>query len=206
MEKDIRKIVEEGYDSGEYATVFRSSDKLTGFESSFLSQLLALLPNNPKVLDFGCGTGVPFDKYLVSQGCDVVGIDISENHLTQARINVPQATFIKADFSNQEFDTSFDAIVSFYAIFHIPREEHEDLLVRMRELLNDQGRILITLGAHDDEAVVDEWCGSKMAWSSYDSATYKKLLEETGFRIIKSAFEGEPGDKEYHFWVLAQKN
>lgn len=42
---------------------------------------------------------------------------------------MPSATFIKADIMAMDFPaTTFDAVVSFYTILHIPREEHRTLV------------------------------------------------------------------------------
>lgn len=204
MMKDMRQIVKEGYEKGNYAGIFRVSDKPNEMEERFLKKLLELLPENPHILDFGCGIGVPIDKYLVEHGCGVVGIDISPKHIRAAKKNVPGAKFIEGDFSKIELSETFDAIISFYAIFHIPREEHKELFLKMANLLKENGLILITLGTNSGYEE-EEWCGAKMAWSSYDPKTYKKMLRETGFKILESTFEGQPGDEEYHFWVLAQK-
>jgi len=204
MAQDMRQIVQAGYEKGNYADVFRRHDQTNRFQEDCLKKLLNLLPRNPCFLDFGCGTGIPFDKYLVEHGCKVTGIDFSQKHINQAKRNVPQATFIKADFSSFEPRGTFEAIVAFYAIFHIPKEEHRELFLKMARLLKVNGVILITLGNAEGE-VEEEWCGAKMAWSSYSPDTYKKLLAETGFRILETVFEGMPGDEEYHFWVLAQK-
>ncbi|MEK6895928.1 MAG: class I SAM-dependent methyltransferase [Nanoarchaeota archaeon] len=205
MAKDMRKIVKEGYEKGDYAGTFRTSNKPNKMEESFLKKLLKLLPKNLHVLDFGCGIGVPFDKYLVEHGCKVTGVDISQKHINEAKKNVPKAKFIKGDFSKIDFQETFDAIISFYAIFHIPREEHKELFLKMADLLKSNGKILITLGTSGGYGEEEEWCGAKMAWSTYDPDTYKKLLDETGFKILEATFEGQPGDEEYHFWVLAQK-
>ena len=206
MTKDMRKIVEEGYEKGDYAGTFRISDKPNEMEESFLKKLVQLLPENPRILDFGCGTGVPFDKYLVKHGCGVTGVDISGKHIHLAKKNVPEAVFMKGDFSKIDIRKTFDAIVSFYAIFHIPREEHKELFLRMYTLLKDNGLVLVTLGTSGGRYSEEEnWCGARMAWSNYGPETYREMLGEAGFRILEEAFEGRPGDEEYHFWVLARK-
>ncbi|MDD5529432.1 MAG: class I SAM-dependent methyltransferase [bacterium] len=201
----MRKIVEEGYEKGDYAGTFRISDKPNEMEEGFLKKLIKLLPKNPHILDFGCGIGVPFDKYLDDHGCKVTGIDISQKHINEAKKNVHNAKFIKGDFSKTDFQETFDAIISFYAIFHIPREEHKELFLNMADLLKKEGKILITLGTSGSYGEEENWCGAKMVWSTYKPEMYKKLLDETGFKILEATFEGKQGDKEYHFWVLAQK-
>lgn len=206
MAKDMRKIVEEGYERGDYARAFRTTDKPNKMEERFLKKLIKLLPKNPHVLDFGCGIGIPFDRWLVEHGCKVTGIDISQKHINMAKKNVPKATFIRGDFSKINFKEKFDAIISFYAIFHIPRKEHKDLFLKMHNLLNVNGVILVTLGTSGSEYGEEkDWAGATMAWSTYEPNEYKKMIKDVGFTILEATFEGQPGDEEYHFWVLAQK-
>jgi SAM-dependent methyltransferase len=58
-------------------------------------------------------------------------VDISEVQVSRARALVPAATFIQADLTRAEFaDGSFDAIVSFYALIHLPVAAQPALLGR----------------------------------------------------------------------------
>jgi cyclopropane fatty-acyl-phospholipid synthase-like methyltransferase len=204
--KDMRKLVEEGYDKGDYEKAFRKDDSMREDEKYFLSELTKHLPKKGKILDFGCGLGIPYDKYLAEKGFKVTGIDISQKHIDIAKKNVPKANYIKGDFSSYKFREKFSAIVSFYAIFHIPRKEHQKLFKKMNSLLKDYGVILITLGTSGEEySEENNWAGAKMAWSQYDPETYRKMLDKAGFDIIEARFEGKKGDAEHHFWVLARK-
>ena len=205
MNTDMKKLVQEGYENAEYGAIYRIGRALDPFETKFLDLLAQHIPDGADILDLGSGLGVPYDKYLVAQGYRVTGIDFCQKHVDFARKNVPQANYICGDFSQVTFAASFDAIVSFYAIFHLPRQEHFDLFGRMYKKLKPGGVILVTLGASDSDYGQDDWCGATMAWSTYDSETYKQLLARAGFTILYCAFEGQPGDEEYHFWVLAKR-
>lgn len=207
MKEDIRKIVEKGYDKADYAGKFRINTLPNEIEQYFLEKLVGKIGAKAKVLDFGCGTGLPFDKFLVERGVDLTGIDISQKHIKLAKKNVSEAKFIKGDFSRFDFgEQKFNAIISLYAIFHIPRGEHKDLFVKINNLLTKNGVILVTLGTSGSEyGEEQDWCGATMAWSTYEPETYKNILTETGFSVLEEKFEGRPGDDEYHYWVLAQK-
>src|SRR5262249_6767495 len=135
------------------------------------------------------------------------GIDLSPKHVALAKSNVPSASYREGDLLHAVLpEESFDGIVSFYAIFHIPRSEHGDLFIRMNRLLKPSGLLLATLGASDSVYGEEpDWAGAPMAWSSYDAGTYRRLLAAARFDIIESAFEGQLGDAEHHFWILARK-
>jgi SAM-dependent methyltransferase len=59
--------------------------------------LVERLPPGARVLDVGCGTGLPTARRLVDAGFKVTGIDISEGMLQLSRQNVPEATFTRLD-------------------------------------------------------------------------------------------------------------
>lgn len=81
------------------------------------------------VLDVGCDSGIPVDKYLVDKGFKIIGFDISRKQIQLAKQNLPQAIFeVKDMFKLKEGEYKVDAVVSFYAIFHTPREKHQELL------------------------------------------------------------------------------
>lgn len=199
----MRRFVEKGYDEGSYAKTYkRSASSLDSFEKELINQLIERIPKKSRILDLGCGVGVPYDKYLAGKGHDVVGIDISSKHVAIAQNNVRNAAFVHGDFSKFRFNKKFDAIVSFYAVFHIPRAEHKKLFKKMHSDLNKNGLILVTLGADDMKLEVNKFIGSKMAWSSYGIEKNKKLLIESGFKILLAA---EDCRTEHHLWILAER-
>lgn len=208
MKKDMRKIVEQGYDQADYAGTFRVHTEPNKMERYFLNKLIKHVGKNAKILDLGCGIGLPIDRVLVANNMDVTGIDISQKHIRLSQNNVPGANFIKGDFSKYNFGGKmFDGIVSLYAIFHIPREEHRDLFLKIHSLLVDNGVILVTLGTSGSEYGEEQnWCGAPMVWSTYEPEAYTQILDDTGFKIIEDTFEGQPGDDEYHYWVFAKKD
>ncbi len=202
---DMRKIVEKGYDEGDYHGHFRLAKVFDERERRFFASFLEHIPSGGKIHDLGSGTGVPYDEYLVRKGFDVTGIDISSKHVAMARNNVPGAEFIKADFSRFDFGKNrYDAVMSLYAIFHIPREEHAGLFRRMHEGLTIGGVILVTMGAQEMEMDVAGFAGSTMAWSSYSVDENTRIVEEAGFQLLLVDEEQEQ-ENEHHLWILAKK-
>ena len=70
----------------------------------------------------GCGAGVPDTQRLATR-FKVTGVDVSAEQVRRARDAVPEAKFVQAEFTTLELEPeSFDAVVSFYAFNHVPRE------------------------------------------------------------------------------------
>jgi len=202
-----KRIVEEGYDriAEAYTEARREMSPIDG---KYLRLLMDLIPKGSKILDMGCGSGLPITKFL-AQHHDVTGVDISEKQVELARRQVPEATFIKADMADISFpDETFRAICSFTAIIHVPREEHADLFKQFYRMLEMGGLLLVTLGSTDWVSSEDDsWFGVKMFWSHYGPETTIDMLEDAGFRVIQSSIEGEEfqGKYEESLYVLAEK-
>jgi ubiquinone/menaquinone biosynthesis C-methylase UbiE len=167
-----------------------------------LKEFAALLPENAKVLDVGCGAGVPVDRFLAESGFDVTGIDFSENMLGLAETNVPEARFFRKDMTRLDFeDNSFDGLVAFYSIIHVPREKHSSLFESFHNILKPEGIMLVCMGPDEWEAV-GEYQGTEMFWSHYTPEKSLQLVKDAGFRIVYDRILIRGGEK--HYWIMAR--
>jgi len=167
-----------------------------------LKEFAVLLPKNARVLDVGCGAGVPVIKFLIESGFDVTGIDFSENMLRLAETNVPKARFIKKDMTRLDFeDNSFDGLTAFYSIIHVPREKHFSLLQSFHRILRSEGIMLVCMGPDEWEAI-DEYLGIDMFWSHFAPEKSLQLVKDAGFQIVSDKFLKRGGEK--HYWIMAR--
>ena len=177
-----------------------------------LEDLASVVPQGSAVLDLGCGAGVPVTRWLAGRGFAVTGVDVSARQLELAQRNVPDGTFIKADMTEVAFTPeTFDAVVAFHSIIHVPRTEHPALLERIYRWLKPEGVFLATMTVTDYEGREDDWegWGAPMVWSHYDLNANVAMLRETGFQIqyAESRTGGGTGDEdETWLWVLARKS
>jgi len=131
-----KEIVRRGYDSR--AEEYNANRHLYDNRKE-LGEFASLLPKNAKVLDVGCGAGVPVSEFLVHSGFDVTGIDFSENMLKLARKNVPKARFSKRDMTKLNFENeSFDGLTAFYSIIHVSRQKHFSLFQSFHRILKPE--------------------------------------------------------------------
>jgi 2-polyprenyl-3-methyl-5-hydroxy-6-metoxy-1,4-benzoquinol methylase len=176
-----------------------------------LEDLALLLPSEAAVLDLGCGAGVPVTRWLADRGFAVTGVDVSAKQLELARTNVPEGTFLKADMTEVVFaPESFDAVVAFHSIIHVPRTEHPTLLRSVHRWLEPGGALLATMTVVDYEGRDEDWegWGAPMVWSHYDKNANVAMLRDAGFEIryAEPRTGGGTGDEtETWLWVLASK-
>lgn len=205
---DQKSLVRQGYDRCAAAyDATRQRDDVPQ-----LALLTSRLPDGAHILDIGCGAGVPIAR-LLSEHFNVSGVDISEVMIELARQHVPQANFIQSDIMALDFPAAcMDAIVSFYTIFHIPREEHAELFRRIYRWLKPGGYLLVSLAFYDEPLYIEnDFFGVQMAWGNYDLDTYLHLLQSLGFQLLETTqlghgfCEAQEPDAESHPLILAKK-
>jgi len=202
---DKKDIVKTGYNAiADHYVTMRTEESE---DVQLLQELVQRLPKGASILDAGCGAGVPVTQCLV-QHFEVTGVDFAENQIQLARQLVPQAHFVCKDMTELDFpDHSFDAICSYYAVIHIPREEHNPLLQNFYRMLNPSGYILVCMGSVDvKDDINEDYMGARMYWSHYDADTNIRMVEECGFTVIWSKIVKDATHPEStHLFVLAQK-
>jgi len=98
------------------------------------------------VLDIGFGTGI-LTTQLYNIGCNITGIDFSNNMIDIAKQKMPYATLINWNFSydlpNEIKNCHFDYIISTYAFHHLIDKEKITFIKSLFPLLNKTGKILL---------------------------------------------------------------
>ena len=199
------KLVGSAYDViGEHFAAWR--DRIVGDpRREWEEELVSRLQEGGRVLELGCGAGVPDTQRLAAR-FRVTGVDVSRQQVRRARIAVPDAQFILADFTALELEPeSFDAVVSFYAFNHVPRELLAPTFVRIHRWLVPGGLLMTALGTSDTEGWTGDWLGAQTFFSSFPPETNTRLVRDAGFEILRDelvTFREPEGDATFQ-WVLA---
>ena len=205
-DRDYRALVRTGYDR--VAIDYNSARSAESADE--LAPLLALLAPGSTVLDLGCGTGVPIARAL-ARSHTVIGVDMSGGQLALAHQQVPAASLIHADMTSVAFHpSSFDAVVSFYAIFHLPLSEHARLIARISDWLRPGGYLMATFSPDREEGYTEDFFGAEMYWSNLSLPEYRRLLENSGFdilhdRVVGHGYADQDAKPEHHPLVFARK-
>lgn len=161
------------------------------FRESFKDRLetfIKFLSDKKLVLDAGCGCGRD-TKYLIENGINTIGIDLSYGIIEQAMIHVPKAKFIQMDMRKLEFEeSSFSGIFAMASVFHIPKEQMSNLLIEFRRILKNNGLLYICVMKGSGEKMIEKSAAvDKMGprfFAFYDMEELSNLLDQAGFKTI----------------------
>lgn len=199
---DPKAVVRRGYDL--VSRAYRADDAAEGAYAAWLDLLEARVPPPAKILDLGCGCGVPVARRL-SPRYDVTGVDLSPVQIERARALVPTATFVCADMAALRFpDASFDAVVCLYAIIHLPLAEQPALLRSIARWLRPGGTLIATVGHGAWTGTEKDWLGvpgGEMWWSHEDAETYQRWFTDAGLGVEEERFV--PEDEGGHVLLVA---
>jgi SAM-dependent methyltransferase len=186
---DPKQIVERGWDEvadtfAEWQRAVQGSERL-----EHLDDLLRRLPLQPYVLELGSGAGVRSTLVLAERG-RLTGVDISIEQIKRARDRIPEARFVHGDVMAVEFGPEmFDAVVSFYVLNNLPRDELGPLFARIHGWLRPGGWLLASLPATDNPGWRGEWLGVEMFFSGYDAETTLGLARDAGLEVVEHSIE-----------------
>ena len=160
-----------------YYDVYWAVGYLRDFEKGLEEAILPLVPPRARVLDLCCGTG-RLAAWLSKRGFEVIGLDASEQMLAVARVNAPDAAFVRADARSFTLPKPVDLVLStFDSVNHFASlDELEAVFGCVHRALSDDGLFCFDFNTEEgfeyagDEtyAAVGEnhVCVSRSAWNT----------------------------------------
>ena len=134
------------YYSAHAEDIFNRYEQVSGGVSDFFA---ASFPTGARVLDIGAGSGRDLRR-LLELGYNAYGVEPTDELRERALATYP---ILKGRFEKGTLPDSipyyggFDGILCSAVLMHLPSNQHFDALVAMRNLLNDHGRLLISIPA-----------------------------------------------------------
>src|SRR5262249_31549573 len=165
----------------------------------------ATLPARSRILDVGCGNGVPITEALVNAGHRVVGLDSSAGMLTRFRVNLPGTPVVRADARQCPFANGiFDAAISWGMMFHLPRRDQAAVFAGVARALKPGAPFLFTaaeIGDADDSGITGTMNG--VVFYYYGVPSYLALIGEHGLTLVE--VHDDPGVSTYYLTRKATK-
>lgn len=164
------------------------------------------LKPNSKILDIGCGSGYPIDKYLDDLGFGVCGIDISDKMILKSKaLNLKNANFLNIDIMEYNSNEVYDAIIAFDSLFHLSMNQQALVYNKISSLLKNDGYLLFTHGKNKSQ-IIGKMFNEEFYYSALDKDELINILNNNGFSIIElyeDYKEETTGDRE--LLIIAKK-
>ena len=138
------RIVADGYDA--IAERYLAWSSTAPVRLRYLERLLDLLPATSDVLELGCGAGEPHSSAGGAASARG-GRRVPAAAGAGGWLPAPQAHLMLADILDLAFaPDSFDAVVAFYSLTHVPRAHHADRRARIEAWVRPGGVVLLSHG------------------------------------------------------------
>jgi SAM-dependent methyltransferase len=170
--------------------------------------LIDELPPGSRVLDLGCGSGLPTAMQLADAGFEVVGTDESGRMLELARQRVPSGTFLRQDMRDLGVELGrFDAVVSFFSLLMLPRADIVKVLAGVRERLTENGLLAIGMVYGDMDYLPISFLGASTFATCYPTEQLAEVVGDAGFEVLASEevdVQAEPERIERQIYLRAR--
>jgi cyclopropane fatty-acyl-phospholipid synthase-like methyltransferase len=169
----------------------------------YVDLVLKDLQRGARVLDLGCGTGVPIAKHVIQRGFHVVAVDESQKMLEIAKKEVPEAELIHDNMVNVQLTGRFAAAIAWDSLFHVERKYHSSIFNKLARSLEDGGKLLLSVGGSGADSFRSEMFGHTFFYSGHEPEVTRKLLEDAGFEI--ELWEVDDPSSRGHIAVIARR-
>ncbi|KAI0448327.1 S-adenosyl-L-methionine-dependent methyltransferase [Xylaria acuta] len=200
-------------------TIPHSKERLKYLEKALEYLNQSKKPEKQAFLELGCGCGLPITKRLLSYSeAKVIANDLSDTQIALAKGNLTQGPgdetgqrleLIAGDMNGLAFpDGSFDLVVAFYSIIHLPRSEQTALIERIAQWLKPGGYLVANFAKEEMEsAVMEGWLDDKgwMFWSAWGEEKTLGQMKDAGFDVVVADTVDDVVDDASFLWVIAKR-
>jgi cyclopropane fatty-acyl-phospholipid synthase-like methyltransferase len=203
---DPFEVVRSGYDR--IGDRYRDWSHASPVRLHWVQRLLDELAPGSRVVDLGCGPGEPATRLLAEQH-RVCGVDGSAVQLRLAQRAAPTAQFVRADMTRFRLRPgSVDAVASFYALGHIPSDQHSPLLAAISEWLRPGGMLLTSAPLTPGDDTDGDWLGVPMFFGGIGQDATRRAVDDAGLVVetweVVEEDEGDGRSVEF-LWLIARK-
>jgi SAM-dependent methyltransferase len=137
-----------------------------------------------------------------------VQIDMARGNLSEfekeGRLALSEGDMMDLRFA----DATFDAVVAFYSIIHLPRTEQTELMKRIGQWLKPGGLFLANFSEEEIESAVNpKWLDEEKGWvywSGWGEKGSVRMVEEAGLDVLVKEITVDVVDANF-LWVIGKK-
>lgn len=174
-------------------------------EKGWLDAFLDALPSaGRKIVDIGCGSGIPIADYLIQNGCTVTGVDGAATLIEHAKTKLPDHRWLVADMRALPVLGRFDGTIAWHSFFHLRHDDQRRMFRTFRCLATPGTALMFTSGTTHGE-IIGDFEGKPLYHSSLNPAEYRELLRSNGFETIRHV-EADASCGEATVWLARRSD
>ena len=158
----------------------------TLIEKRWLDRMVGVAPADDgprRLLDLGCGTGLPLATYLSDRG-----------------LRLPRAEAHQVDMRDLALGRPFDALLAWDSLLHLTPEEQRKMVPVFRRHAATGAALMFTTSAQPGETWKEAVAGAPVYHAALDPAEYRALLDENRFRLVDVRAE-DPDCTDHSVWL-----
>jgi trans-aconitate methyltransferase len=171
---------------------FDAARDRTLFERPWLDRFLAFVPPPRRVLDLGCGTGLPIARYLVERRAELTGVDGAARMVALFEQNLPAVPVLQARMQDLDLSQRFEGVLAWDSFFHLSLDDQRAMFRIFAAHVAPGGALMFNTGPKAGEAwgtIGSQAEGAEVYHASFDPETYRAFLEAAGFDVLRYAPE-----------------
>ncbi len=154
-------------------------------------------------IDVGCGSSGRIIDLLISEGFKTEGLDISPEMIRMAKQRHPKVLFHLADICNWVLPGKYDFVSAWDSIWHAPLEDHESVLRKLCEGLNQGGVLIFTSGGVDRPGdVTNPFLGEPLYHGALGIPRLLEIVAQQGCICRHLEYDQYP---ELHLYLIVQR-
>ena len=198
-----------GYDADRRARSSTWRDRIVGDpRGRWADELRSRLADGARVLELGCGAGVP-DTQLLAERFGSPAWTSPHEQIERARANVPCGELHPGRLHELELDAgSFEAVAAFYSFNHVPRDLLASCSGASRAGSFPRGFSSTALGVSDTEGWIGDLAGCSdvlLELPARDEPAFFCARPASSFELDEVVTFLEPEGEASFQWVLARR-
>ena len=181
------------------------------FDRMILTQFAREQRPSEMMIDLGCGPGQT-TAFLESLGVkNILGTDLSEEMIAEAKRLSPHISFETADILDLRYnENQFGSAIAFYAIIHFDYQLLEEAFRSVKGILKPGGQFLLSFHLGNEVIHMDNFLDSEVNinFRFFEMHQVIKIAKANGFDVI-DAIKREPypeieyQSKRAYLWLRA---
>jgi SAM-dependent methyltransferase len=168
-------------------------------DECWIGRFIELLPARAKVLDLGCGGGVPVAIRLAAHGFRVTGVDSSPTMISLCQSRMPDQDWMIGDMRSLALASRFNGILAWDSFFHLRPDDQRAMFPLFAAHAASGAMLMFNAGLAYGEAI-GSYRGDPLYHASLDAAEYRNLLASAGFEVVEHSIN-DPQEGGRIVWI-----